>query len=68
MKADWQPPDMSPLIKFYWEDIKKARRDQEGQGVKTKSWFGRECQIKSRLIISPTKSEDQSTPRADNFR
>ena len=36
-KADWQPPDMSPLIKFYLEDIKKARRDQEGQGVKTKS-------------------------------
>lgn len=25
-KADWQPPEMSPLIKFYLEDIKKARR------------------------------------------
>jgi hypothetical protein len=35
--ADWQPPEMSPLIKFYLEDIKKARRDQEGQMVKTKT-------------------------------
>jgi hypothetical protein len=25
-KADWQPPEMSPLIKYYLEDIKKARR------------------------------------------
>jgi hypothetical protein len=25
-KVDWQPPEMSPLIKFYLEDIKKARR------------------------------------------
>ena len=25
-KTDWQPPEMSPLIKFYLEDIKKARR------------------------------------------
>jgi len=24
-KADWQPPEMSPLIKFYLEDIRKAR-------------------------------------------
>ena len=24
--ADWQPPEMSPLIKYYLEDIKKARR------------------------------------------
>jgi hypothetical protein len=30
-KTDWQPPEMSPLIKFYLEDIKKARRQQEGQ-------------------------------------
>jgi hypothetical protein len=30
-KTDWQPPEMSPLIKFYLEDIKKARREQEGQ-------------------------------------
>ncbi len=29
--ADWQPPEMSPLIKFYLEDIKKARRQQEEQ-------------------------------------
>ncbi len=36
-KADWQPPEMSPLIKFYLEDIKKARREEEGQVVKTKS-------------------------------
>ena len=25
-KTDWQPPGMSPLIKFYLEDIKKARK------------------------------------------
>jgi hypothetical protein len=25
-KTDWQPPEMSPLIKFYLEDIKEARR------------------------------------------
>jgi len=25
-KTDWQPPEMSPLIKFYLEDIKKARQ------------------------------------------
>ncbi len=36
-KADWQPPEMSPLIKFYLEDIKKARRQQEEQAAKTKS-------------------------------
>jgi hypothetical protein len=24
--TDWQPPEMSPLIKFYLEEIKKARR------------------------------------------
>jgi hypothetical protein len=29
-KTDWQPPEMSPLIKFYLEDIKKARRQQDG--------------------------------------
>ena len=27
--TDWQPPEMSPLIKFYLEDIKKARKQQE---------------------------------------
>jgi hypothetical protein len=36
-KTDWQPPDMSPLIKFYLEDIKKTRREQEGQAAKTKT-------------------------------
>ena len=35
--ADWQPPEMSLLIKFYLEDIKKARREQEGQAAKTKA-------------------------------
>ena len=34
--ADWQPPEMSPLIKFYLEDIKKARKQQEEQAGKTK--------------------------------
>jgi len=34
--ADWQPPEMSPLIKFYLEDIKKARRQQEEQTGKAK--------------------------------
>jgi len=29
-KTDWQPPEMSPLIKYYLEEIKKARREQEG--------------------------------------
>jgi hypothetical protein len=27
-KTDWQPPEMSPLIKFYLEEIKAARRSQ----------------------------------------
>ncbi len=27
-KTDWQPPEMSPLIKYYLEDIKKARQVQ----------------------------------------
>jgi cation diffusion facilitator CzcD-associated flavoprotein CzcO len=36
-KTDWQPPEMSPLIKFYLEDIKKARRQQEEQASKIKS-------------------------------
>ena len=27
-KTDWQPPEMSPLIKFYLEDIRKTRRGQ----------------------------------------
>jgi len=29
-KTDWQPPEMSPLIKYYLEDIKKARQAQAG--------------------------------------
>jgi len=29
-KTDWQPPEMSPLIKFYLEEIKQARKSQEG--------------------------------------
>jgi hypothetical protein len=28
-ETDWQPPEMSPLIKYYLEDIKKARRQIE---------------------------------------
>jgi len=36
-KTDWQPPDMSPLIKFYLEEIKKARREQEEKAAKTKT-------------------------------
>jgi hypothetical protein len=26
--ADWQPPEMSPLIKFYLEEIRQARKNQ----------------------------------------
>jgi len=29
-KIDWQPPEMSPLINHYLEDIKKARQAQAG--------------------------------------
>ncbi len=29
-KTDWQPPEMSPLIKYYLEDIKQARKSQGG--------------------------------------
>lgn len=25
-KTDWQPPEMSPIVKFFLEDIKKARQ------------------------------------------
>ncbi len=32
--TDWQPPEMSPLIKFYLEDIKKARQAEAEKGVK----------------------------------
>ena len=27
-KTDWQPPEMSPLINYYLEEIKKARQAQ----------------------------------------
>lgn len=27
--ADWQPPEMSPLIKHYLEEIKRARKEQK---------------------------------------
>lgn len=27
-KTDWHPPEMSPLIKYYLDDIKKARKEQ----------------------------------------
>jgi hypothetical protein len=27
-KTDWQPPEMSPLIKYYLDEIKAARRGQ----------------------------------------
>lgn len=32
-KTDWQPPEMSPLIRYYLEDIKKARQAQENKKV-----------------------------------
>jgi hypothetical protein len=32
-KTDWQPLEMSPLIKHYLEDIKKARKAQEDKGA-----------------------------------
>jgi len=27
-KTDWQPPEMSPLIRFYLEEIKQARQKE----------------------------------------
>ena len=32
--TEWQPSEMSPLIKFYLEDIKKARQVEAEKGVK----------------------------------
>jgi hypothetical protein len=32
-KTDWQPPEMSPLIKSYLEEIKQARKSHEAQGT-----------------------------------
>jgi hypothetical protein len=34
-EADWQPPEMSPLIKYYLEELKAARR-READQAKTK--------------------------------
>ena len=31
--TDWQPSEMSPLIKFYLEDIKQARQAEAEKGV-----------------------------------
>jgi len=28
-KTDWQPSEMSPLVKYYLEEIKRSRRGQE---------------------------------------
>lgn len=36
-KTDWQPPEMSPLIKYYLDDIKKARSQQQAKDEKTKT-------------------------------
>jgi hypothetical protein len=36
-KTDWQPPEMSPLIKFYLEDIKEARRQLEERAARVKT-------------------------------
>ena len=33
-KTDWQPPEMSPLIKFHLEEIKKARQDAAEREMK----------------------------------
>ena len=30
-KADWQPPEMSPLIKSYLEEIREARKRESEQ-------------------------------------
>lgn len=31
-KTDWQPPEMSPLIRYYLDEIKMARKAQEEKG------------------------------------
>ena len=33
-KTDWQPPEMSPLIKFQLDEIKKARQDAAEKEMK----------------------------------
>ena len=33
-KTDWQPPEMSPLIKFHLDEIKKARQDAAEKEMK----------------------------------
>jgi hypothetical protein len=30
-KTDWQPPEMSPLVRLYLDDIKKARAREAGR-------------------------------------
>lgn len=35
-KTDWQPPEISPIVKFFLEDIKKVRqREAEKDLIKT---------------------------------
>ncbi len=31
-KTEWQPPEMSPLIRYYLDEIKMARKAQEEKG------------------------------------
>ncbi|MGD2124656.1 MAG: hypothetical protein PVG99_01160 [Desulfobacteraceae bacterium] len=31
-EADWQPPEMSPIIKVYLNEIKEARKREMGKG------------------------------------
>jgi hypothetical protein len=33
-KTDWQPPEMSPIIKMFLKEIKEARRWEEGKRTK----------------------------------
>jgi hypothetical protein len=33
-KTDWQPPEMSPLINFHLDEIKKARQDAAEKEMK----------------------------------
>jgi hypothetical protein len=32
-KVDWQPPEMSPLVKYYLDEIKAARKSQSVKKV-----------------------------------
>ena len=31
-KTDWQPPEMSPVVKFWLDDIRKARQRKDEKG------------------------------------